>query len=191
MLVPEIAFALSRGCGNPTGFADLQSGETVVDFGCGAGIDVALAAHKVGARGKVIGVDFAPHMIERAKQAVTDANVAERAEFVVSGLERVELPERVGATAYDLRPPPRDGCIDVSDQNRGEFADLAHGAGIPLDKIEAMKKSLAATGGASKIIVYDDAGHAFFADYRPSYVVRTAAEASWSEATRWLKAHGV
>ena len=93
LLVPEIAFALSRACGN--GFADLQSGETVVDFGCGAGIDVVLAAHKVGARGKVIGVDFAPHMIERAKQAVTDANVAERAEFVVSGLERVELPERV------------------------------------------------------------------------------------------------
>ena len=95
LLVPEIAFALSRGCGNPTGFADLQSGETVVDFGCGAGIDVVLAAHKVGARGKVIGVDFAPHMIEWAKQAVTEANVAERAEFVVSGLERVELPERV------------------------------------------------------------------------------------------------
>ncbi len=65
-LIPEIAFALSRGCGNPTGFADLQSGETVVDFGCGAGIDVVLAARKVGAGGKVVGVDFAPHMIERA-----------------------------------------------------------------------------------------------------------------------------
>ena len=42
----------------------------------------------------------------------------------------------------------------------------------------------------SKIIVYPDAGHGFFADYRPDYE-RAAAEASWSEATRWLKEHGV
>ncbi len=94
-LVPETAFTLSRGCGNPTGFADLQSGETVVDFGCGAGINVVLAAHKVGPSGKVIGVDFAPHMIERAKQTVAEANVTETAEFVVTDLERVELPDGV------------------------------------------------------------------------------------------------
>ena len=59
-----------------------------------------------------------------------------------------------------------------------------------LDQIEAMKAKLAAAGGASKIIVYEDAGHAFFADYRPSYI-RADAEASWSEAKRWLEAHGV
>ncbi len=93
-LVPEIAFALSRGCGNPTGFADLRLGETVVDLGCGAGIDVILAARRVGP-GRVIGVDFAPHMIERAKQAAAEADVTGTAEFVVSGLERVELPDGV------------------------------------------------------------------------------------------------
>jgi len=61
---------------------------------------------------------------------------------------------------------------------------------IPLDQIEAMRAKLAAAGGASRIIVYSDAGHAFFADYRPSYV-KADAEASWQEATAWLKAHGV
>jgi carboxymethylenebutenolidase len=45
-------------------------------------------------------------------------------------------------------------------------------------------------GGASRIIVYPDAGHAFFADYRPNYV-KADAEASWKEAAAWLKAHGV
>jgi arsenite methyltransferase len=94
-LVPEAAFTLSRGCGNPTGFADLQSGETVVDFGCGAGIDVVLAAHKVGASGKVMGVDFAPHMIERAKQTAAEAGLTETTEFLVSDLGRVELPDGV------------------------------------------------------------------------------------------------
>jgi carboxymethylenebutenolidase len=61
---------------------------------------------------------------------------------------------------------------------------------IPLDQIEAMRAKLAAVGGASRIIVYPDAGHAFYADYRPSYV-KADAEASWKEATAWLKAHGV
>ena len=51
-LIPEVALNLSRGCGNPTGFANIQRGDVVVDFGCGGGIDVILAAHKVGEQGK-------------------------------------------------------------------------------------------------------------------------------------------
>jgi arsenite methyltransferase len=77
-LVPELALNLSRGCGNPTGFAKLQSGNVVVDFGCGGGIDVVLAANKVGKQGKVIGIDFAPQMIERSKQTVTKAGLKDR-----------------------------------------------------------------------------------------------------------------
>jgi carboxymethylenebutenolidase len=63
-------------------------------------------------------------------------------------------------------------------------------AGITAPQIAAMREKLAAAGGASKIIVYDDAGHAFHADYRPSYN-KADAEASWKEATGWLKDHGV
>ena len=51
---------LSRGWVTPRVSANLQSGEIIVDFGCGGGIDVILAAHKVGAQGKVVGIDFAP-----------------------------------------------------------------------------------------------------------------------------------
>ena len=61
---------------------------------------------------------------------------------------------------------------------------------IPRAQIEDMQAKLAAAGGASKIIVYPDAGHAFFADYRPSYV-EADAEASWRQATAWLKSHSV
>ena len=85
-LVPQTAITLSRGCGSPTGFADLHSGETVVDFGCGAGIDVFLAARKVGGRGKVVGVDFASHMIERAKHMTVEAGLMETTEFLVNGV---------------------------------------------------------------------------------------------------------
>ena len=91
--MPEIALNISRGCGNPTGFANLQPGEVVVDFGCGAGIDVILAAHKVGEKGKVIGLDFAPQMIDRAKQAVTEAGLKDRdIELRVADMGNSELP---------------------------------------------------------------------------------------------------
>jgi arsenite methyltransferase len=91
--VPEIARNISRGCGNPTGFADLQTGDVVVDFGCGAGIDVILAAHKVGEKGKVIGLDFAPQMIERAEQAVAEAGLKGRdIELRVADMGNSELP---------------------------------------------------------------------------------------------------
>jgi len=92
--VPEIGINLSRGCGNPTGFANLQSGEVVVDFGCGAGIDVILAAHRVGRQGRVVGLDFAPQMIEQAKQAVIASGLQERdIELRTADLENSEMPD--------------------------------------------------------------------------------------------------
>jgi arsenite methyltransferase len=93
-LVPEAALDLARGCGNPAGFAQLQPGEVVVDFGCGGGIDVILAAHKVGPAGKVAGIDLAPHMIERARQAVAAAGLQDRdIELKVAELENTHLPD--------------------------------------------------------------------------------------------------
>jgi len=90
--LPEVVRNLSRGCGNPTGFADLQSGETVVDFGCGGGIDVILAARKVGSQGRVIGIDFAEQMIERAKEAVAQAGLRDRnIELQVADMEKSNL----------------------------------------------------------------------------------------------------
>jgi len=92
-LAPEVALNLSRGCGNPTGFANLKPGDIVVDFGCGGGIDVILAARKVGKEGRVVGVDFAPQMIERAKKAVIDSGLQEwDIELRVADMGESQLP---------------------------------------------------------------------------------------------------
>ena len=64
--VPEGA-NLGLGCGNPTAMASLKEGETVLDLGAGAGFDCFLAANKVGKKGKVIGVDMTPEMIDKAR----------------------------------------------------------------------------------------------------------------------------
>ena len=58
---------LGLGSGNPVALANVQSGETVVDLGSGAGIDCFLAAKEIGDEGKVIGVDMTPEMIEKAR----------------------------------------------------------------------------------------------------------------------------
>ncbi|HJX23146.1 MAG TPA: methyltransferase domain-containing protein, partial [Candidatus Bathyarchaeia archaeon] len=65
--VPEGA-DLGLGCGNPVALASLKKGETVLDLGSGGGLDSFLAANKVGATGRVIGVDMTPEMIDRARR---------------------------------------------------------------------------------------------------------------------------
>ena len=56
------------GVGNPLALGELRAGQTVLDLGCGAGLDSILAARRVAPRGKVIGVDFAAEMVEKAKR---------------------------------------------------------------------------------------------------------------------------
>jgi len=59
---------LGLGCGLPTQFAKIKNGDTVIDLGSGAGNDAFIARHEVGEAGKVIGIDFTPAMIERARK---------------------------------------------------------------------------------------------------------------------------
>jgi ubiquinone/menaquinone biosynthesis C-methylase UbiE len=71
--VPEEASIPTFGCGNPLAFGEVKEGETVVDLGSGAGLDLLIAAEKVGPSGRVIGVDMTDEMIERARANVAAA----------------------------------------------------------------------------------------------------------------------
>lgn len=64
--IPEGA-NLGLGCGNPVAFGVIKEGDVVLDLGSGAGVDCFLASNIVGERGRVIGVDMTPEMVERAK----------------------------------------------------------------------------------------------------------------------------
>ncbi len=74
--LPADAVANSFGCGNPVTLAEIREGDTVLDLGSGAGIDLLLAAKLAGPTGKVIGVDMTPAMIERARQNAAAAGLA-------------------------------------------------------------------------------------------------------------------
>ncbi len=83
---------LGLGCGNPTGFADLQPGETVLDLGSGAGIDAFLAAKSVGATGRVIGVDMTAEMIERARVNAAKSDMS-NVEFRLGEIENLPVAD--------------------------------------------------------------------------------------------------
>ncbi len=87
--VPEGA-NLGLGCGAPIEHLALQPGETVVDLGSGAGIDVFLAADRVGSTGRVIGVDMTPEMLERARRNAARAGIT-NAEFREGRLENLPV----------------------------------------------------------------------------------------------------
>lgn len=96
--LPGVACDAFAGVSNVSLFADLPVGATVLDLGCGAGLDTLIAAQRVGSTGKVIGADFSEAMLARARDAVVE-----------SGTTNVELRQ---ADAEQL--PIRDAEIDVT-----------------------------------------------------------------------------
>lgn len=89
--LPEAALRASMGCGNPTAIADLRPGETVLDLGSGAGIDVILSAKRVGPTGRAFGLDMTDEMLALARANALEAGV-ENAIFLKGTIEAIPLP---------------------------------------------------------------------------------------------------
>jgi SAM-dependent methyltransferase len=90
--VPAGAY-LGEGSGNPVAYAELKPGDRVLDLGAGAGIDVFLAASKIGASGKAVGIDLTPEMVERATKLAREVNIR-NIEFHLGDMERLPFPDR-------------------------------------------------------------------------------------------------
>src|SRR5580693_6223540 len=87
---PESNMGLS--CGNPTATANLRPGEVVVDLGSGGGLDVFLAAKKVGPMGKAIGIDMTPEMILRARKNAAETQL-DNVEFHQANIDQLPLAD--------------------------------------------------------------------------------------------------
>ncbi len=87
--IPDAA-NMGLGCGNPTAIASLKEGEIVLDLGAGGGLDCFLAAQKVGSKGKVIGVDMTPNMIDLARDNA-EKNNFENVEFRLGEIENLPV----------------------------------------------------------------------------------------------------
>lgn len=83
---------MGLGCGNPTAMASLRPGETVVDLGSGGGLDVFLAAQRIGPAGKAIGIDMTGNMLELAKKNAGKMGL-ENVEFHLAEIEDMPLED--------------------------------------------------------------------------------------------------
>lgn len=120
--IPKEVLERSYGCGSPISLAQPALGETVVDLGCGAGIDVFIAAKKVGGNGRVIGVDMTQEMLTRGLVAQTQVEESlgfRNTEFRHGALE--EIP--VDSAAADL---VTSNCVlNLSVDKRNVFQEIA------------------------------------------------------------------
>jgi len=89
--VPE-GSNLGLGCGNPTALASLKKEEIVLDLGSGAGFDCFLAANQVGKKGKVIGVDMTPEMLDKARENAEKAGYR-NVEFRLGEIENLPVAD--------------------------------------------------------------------------------------------------
>lgn len=91
--VPPRCVEWALGVGAPVRHARIRPGETVVDLGCGGGIDTVLAARRTGPTGRVVGVDMLPEMCERTREAAAEAGVAAWCTAELGEMEALPLPD--------------------------------------------------------------------------------------------------
>ncbi|MDO8632640.1 MAG: arsenite methyltransferase, partial [Phycisphaerales bacterium] len=116
--LPDEAVVNAFGCGNPLAYSEVREGETVLDLGSGAGIDLLLAARKVGPSGKVIGVDMTDAMIAKARDNIAAA-----------GLRNVEvrkgLIEKLPVESDSVDWVISNCVINLSPEKGRVFAEIA------------------------------------------------------------------
>lgn len=113
---------MGLSCGNPIAMASLKPGETVVDLGCGGGLDVFLASARVGPTGKAIGIDMTDAMIQRARRAAEQGIGGQpitNVEFHLATIDHLPLP---GASADCVI----SNCvINLAPDKSAVFAEIA------------------------------------------------------------------
>lgn len=116
--LPSSVTARFAGVGNPLQMGGVARGETVLDHACGAGMDLLLAALRVGGSGQVIGVDMTPAMREQAMLGMALAGVTERARIVPGLLEELPLEDAsvdvvISNGVLNLSPDKRQALREV------------------------------------------------------------------------------
>lgn len=114
--LPSGAIAQALGVGNPIHAAALRPGEVVIDLGCGGGIDTILAACAVGPRGKALGLDMLPEMLDVASRNAVSRGVT-NIEWLRGELEAIPLPDESVDVAVS------NGVVNLSPRKSRVFAE--------------------------------------------------------------------
>jgi SAM-dependent methyltransferase len=149
--LPEDVTGISLGCGDPVTLASLEPGQTVLDLGSGGGIDVFLAAKRVGEDGHVIGVDMTAEMIEKARRNKAKIG-AENVEFRLGEIEHLPVADDtvdviISNCVINLSPDKsqvfRDAYRVLRPGGRLAVSDIVTNGPLP----DAVKQNMAAWAG--------------------------------------------
>ncbi|MFA4966647.1 MAG: arsenite methyltransferase [Candidatus Margulisiibacteriota bacterium] len=159
--VPEGA-NLGLGCGNPIALASIKPGEIVLDLGSGPGFDSFLAARRVGKKGKVIGVDMTPEMIEKARQNVRKGKYS-NVEFRLGEIEQLPVENNsidivISNCVINLSP-------DKAKVFKEAFRVLKKGGRLMVSDIVLLKELPASVKNSKKAYVGCIAGAVLKKDY--------------------------
>ncbi|KAL4786403.1 S-adenosyl-L-methionine-dependent methyltransferase [Aspergillus varians] len=164
-LLPEKT-NLGLSCGNPVGFANVKEGETVLDLGSGSGIDVLLAARKVGPTGQAIGVDMTKSMIELSEKNLQKADLS-NAKFIEANITSIPLPDSsvdciISNCVINLVPAPDKGSVFkeiarlLKPGGRVAISDILARRPLPENITKDMALYVGCVAGASQIGEYED-----------------------------------
>jgi SAM-dependent methyltransferase len=160
-LPPQANMGLS--CGNPVAIAGLRAGEVVVDLGCGGGLDVFLAARRVGPAGKAIGIDMTPDMIQRAVAGATQAGVT-NVEFHLAPIDHLPLADAsvdcvISNCVINLVPDKSQAFREIlrvlKPGGRMVVSDIALKRPLPKQVLEDVQAYVGCIAGAIQIDDYE------------------------------------
>ena len=182
---------MGLSCGNPTAIAHLHEGETVVDLGSGGGLDVFLAAGKVGPSGRAIGIDMTPEMIDLARRNAAkrlSEGAPDNVEFHLSTIDRLPLSD----SSVDC---VISNCvINLAPDKTAVFREIARvlrpGGRVAISDI-ALKKSLPPEIG-NDLLAYVGcvAGAISFDDYRAGLIAAGFSQVEIIDSGSDLNAYG-
>ncbi len=162
--LPEEVTGMSLGCGNPTALAELNEGAVVLDLGSGGGIDCFLAAQRVGAQGRVIGLDMTPEMIKLARENAKKMDV-KNVEFRLGEMEHMPIQDNsidviISNCVINLSPD-KDAVFSeafrvLKPSGRFCVSDIVHMEELPQTVKESLEQWAGCVAGALKKDVYLD-----------------------------------
>lgn len=154
---------LGLSCGNPTAVAALRPGQVVLDLGSGAGFDCFIAAPRVGAEGRVIGVDMTPDMLTKAREnlrAFAERTGLHNVEFRLGEIEHLPLPDNsvdvvISNCVINLSPDKpqvwREIARVLKPGGRVAVSDLALLKPLPPAVVEDLQALIGCIAGATLV----------------------------------------
>ncbi|KAB8229546.1 hypothetical protein ETB97_010083 [Aspergillus alliaceus] len=157
---------LGLSCGNPVGFANVKEGETVLDLGSGSGIDVLLAARRVGPNGQAIGVDMTKSMVELAEKNTREAKLS-NAKFIEANINSIPLPDSsvdciISNCVINLVPPTDKAAVFkeiarlLKPGGRIAVSDILARKPLPDYITKNMALYVGCVAGASQVGMYEE-----------------------------------